>query len=614
MSDSRRSQWNPMAFLIFLALATILVLFVTPGLLIRRPAYFGAEEDFASSDHVLPTVIQNSSVAYGVGLATLGPVFTWGANGDLWQAIVYTVFVGSGLSIIYILRRPILEFLADVLRHHRSITVHEFICRRHGDDQRVRAIATLLTMFALAGLMACEMLAVATALKPLLWDSELVTELFLAAILLVVTLCALWSGHRGTMHAAQLQLGLIYLGLFGSTAFLLYLQLSELGTVPARGRLAIALIAIVCTIMLVYRRVRYVDTNSIRYEVSAAVVGVREREPLPLRLVSRFGKILNVFIVSFIALVMGFSAVELYAAGIPIIADDALTLLANAHVSGTALIVLILWPLFHPIVDVVNWQRLAAFEKERGWRYFWEDQWTSDFRRFCATYAAEVPLVVFLICLFGTIAGLNLVTSERANVVEDLIVQLVAQDNFVATIVVALFLFSLFAIAVSTMSSLLVANLCTIQYDIVPMLRPKPKFMRMGGRQGTMIVAGTGVVLVVFAIFCLTHAHYGITLSSNSFLALVLGFSCLQISFMPLVLGPLIGGSGGGTVNPGWAIAVMGAGAVIGSSTVAAYLATGYDPWLWAAVPGCLGSSTLLFITAGLWPRLRSSLKSRRNK
>jgi hypothetical protein len=134
MSDSRRSQWNPMALLIFLALAIVLVLFVTPGLLIRRPAYFGAEEDFASSDHVLPTVIQNSSVAYGVGLATLGPVFAWGASGDFWPAIVYTVFVGSGLSIIYILRRPILEFLADVLRHHRSITVHEFICRRHGDD------------------------------------------------------------------------------------------------------------------------------------------------------------------------------------------------------------------------------------------------------------------------------------------------------------------------------------------------------------------------------------------------------------------------------------------------------------------------------------------------
>src|SRR5215475_12310549 len=101
MSDSRRSRWNPMALLTFLALVIVLALVVAPGLLIRRPANFGAQEDLASSDHVLPAVIQNSSVAYGVGLATLGPVFAWGASGDFWSAIAYMIFVGSGLSIIY---------------------------------------------------------------------------------------------------------------------------------------------------------------------------------------------------------------------------------------------------------------------------------------------------------------------------------------------------------------------------------------------------------------------------------------------------------------------------------------------------------------------------------
>jgi hypothetical protein len=569
------------------------------------------KENFVSSDHVLPKVIQNSSIAYGLGLATLGPLFAWGASGDFWPAIVYTIFVGSGLSIIYVLRRPILEFVADALRHDRSITVHEFICRRHGDDPRVRAIAAALTVIALAGLVVCEMLAVATLLKPLLWDNEGLTELFLATVFLIVILCAKWSGHAGTMHAAQLQLGLLYLGLFGSTAFLLYLQMSQLGTVPARGRFAIALVAVVCTAMLIHRRVRYVDTNSIRYKVSDAVAAVRDREPLPLRLVSRFGKILNVFIVIFIALAIGFSAVELYVAGIPIIAYDGVTLLANSHASGMALIAFILRALFHPIVDVVNWQRLAAFEKERGWHYFWGDQWTSDFRHFCATYAVEVPLVVLLICLFGTIASLNLTTSERANVVQALIVQLVASDNFVATAVVSLFLVSLFAMAVSMMSSLFLANLCTICYDIVPMFWPKPTFVGVGAMRRTTIVAGAGFGLVVFAIFCLTDARYEITLTSSTFLALVLGFSCLQISFAPLVLGPLINRSG--TVCPGWAVAVMTVGAAIGSGTVAAYLATGYDPWLWAAAPGCLGSSTLLFIAACFRPRpLSYSKVSRR--
>jgi hypothetical protein len=594
-----------MTFLTFLAPAFVLLLFVTPALLIRRPAHFSAKDDLVSSEHVVPKVIQNSSIAYGLGLAAFAPLFTWGASGDLRPAIVYAIFVGSGLWIIYALRRPILEFLADALRHDRSITVHEFICRRHGDDPRVRAMAAILTMLALAGLVVCEMLAVATVLKPLLSDSEALTELSLAAVLLIVTLCAVWSGHGGTMHATQMQLGLLYLGLFGSTAFLLYLQMSELGIVPARGRFAIALVAVVCTVMIVYRRVRYVDTNSLRCDALNAGAGVRDRESLPLRLVSRFGKILNVFIATFIGLALGFAAVELYAAGFPVIASDGVTLLKDTHLLGLALIVLILRPLFHPIVDVVNWQRLAAFANERDWRFFSERQWTSDLRRFCVTYAVEVPLIVLLICLFGTIAGLNS-TSERANVVQAFVVQLMAQDNFVATIVVSLFLFCLFAMAVSTMSSLLVANLCTVRYDILPMLWRKPTSARMRSMRRMMIVAGTSIGLVVFALFCLADAHYQITLSSSSFLALVLGFSCLQISFAPLVLGPLIGRSGrSGTVSAGSAVAVMAVGTVIGSGTVAGYLTTGYEPWLWAAVPGCLGASSLLFIAACCWPRLR---------
>jgi hypothetical protein len=587
-----------MTFFTFLAPAFVLVLLVMPVLLIRRPTHFGAKDDFVSSDHIVPKVIQNSSIAYGVGLAALGPLLTWGASGDLRPAIIYTISVGAGLSIIYTLRRPILKFLADALHYDRSITVHAFICRRHGDDPRVRTIAAVLTMSALAGLVVCEMLAVATVLKPLVSDSTVLTELSLAAVLFIVTLCAMWSGHAGTMHATQLQLGLLYLGLFGSTAFLLYLQMSELGVVPARGRFAIALVAFVCIFLIIYRRVRYVDTRSLHYNISNADATVRDRETLPSRLVSRFSKILNVFIATFVGLALGFSAVELYVAGVPVIAHDGVTLLTDTHLLGMALIVFILRALFHPIVDVVNWQRLAAFENQRDWRYSSEHQWASELKRFCMAYAVEVPLIVLLIALFATIAGLSS-TSEPANVVQAFIVQLAAQDNFVATIVVSLFLFSLFAMAVSTMSSLLVANLCTIRYDIMPMFWPKPTFAQTRSMRRLMIVAGASISVVVFALFCLADARYQITLTSGSFLALVLGFSSPQMSLAPLVLGPLIDRSSrGGAVSPRWAVAVMAVGTTVGSGMAAAYLTTGYEPWLWAALPGCLGSGILLFIVA----------------
>ncbi|MGA3310138.1 MAG: hypothetical protein ABSD08_16225 [Xanthobacteraceae bacterium] len=543
-------------------------------------------------------------------MATFGPFFAWGVSGDFWPAIVRAAFFGLGVSLIYALRRPMLQFLAGALSHDRSITVHEFIARRHGNDPRVRVVAAALTVFALSGLVICETLGVATVLKPLLSGSAALTDLFIAAVLLVVISCTILSGHTGIMHAAQLQLGLLYFGLFGSTAFLLYLQISELGAMPARGTFAIALIAVVCAIMYFYRRVRYVDTNSIGYSVSNTAAAVRDRAPLRLRLLSRFQKILNSLIAIFTILAIVIAAMELYIEGFPTIAhDSAAALQAGTHVSNMTLISLILLPLFHPIVDIVNWQRLAAFEKDRDWKHFREGQWTAAFKSFCATYAVEVPLMGLLICLFGAVAGLTLATPDPGDVVQAFIAQLVAQENFVATTVWSFLLFSLFAMAVSTMSSLFSASLCAVRYDIVPMFWSEPTSAQARATEQAQairwtMIAAAGIGLVVFAAFYLADARFKITFASVRFLVLVFGFSSPQLSFVPLVLGPLIAGSGGlGTVSPGWALAVMGVSAAIGIGTAAAYLATGYDPWLSAAVLGCLGSGVLLFITARFWLR-----------
>ncbi len=599
-----------MLFLAFLAPAAVLGFFIISVLLTRRPARSRVQDDFVSSDHVLPKVIQNSSIAYAIGLATFGPFFAFGVNGDFRLAIVHAAFCGLGLSLIYALRRPVLLFLADALSHDRSITVHEFIARRHGNDPRVRVVAAALTVLALSGLVLCETLGAATVLKPLLSGSAGLTDLFIAAVLTVVIAYTILSGHAGIMHAAQLQLGLTYFGLFGSSAFLLYLQISEFGAMPPRGTFAVALIAVVCAIMYFYRRVRYVDTNSIRYGASNTTAAVRDREPLPSRLLRRFQKILNSLVAIFTVLTIVIAVVELDVAGLPTIGDDsAAALLAGAPVSNLMLISLFLLPLFHPIVDIVNWQRLAAFEKERDWNYFGEGRWQAAFKSFCATYAVEVPLMGLFICLFGAVAGLTLVTPDRGDVVQAFIAQLVAQENFVATIVLSFLLFGLFAMAVSTMSALFSAALCAVRYDILRVCWSKPSSAaarateEAQGLRWTMIAAA-GIGLVIFAAFYLADARFKITIASARFLLLVFGFSSLQLSFAPLVLGPLIARSGGvGTVSPGWALAVMGISAAIGIGTTVAYLATGYDPWLSAAVPGCLGSGALLFITARLWSR-----------
>jgi len=596
-----------MPLLAFLASAAVISIFIIPAFLTRREGYRRAQNYFVSSDHVLPKVIQNSCIAYAIGLATSGPFFAWGARGDFWPAILHAVVFGLGLTLLYALRRPMLKFLGHALSHDRSVTVHEFIALRHGNDPLVRGVAAALTVFALSGLVICETLGLATVLKPLLSGSENLTHLFIAAVLAVVVSCTLLSGHAGIMHAAQLQLGIIYFGLFASMTFLMYLQMSDIGLMPAQGTFAAGIITVLCAVMYFYRRVRYVDSNSLRYCVSNIVTAYRDRERLRFRLLSRFQKILNAVIAIFIVLAVVIAAIDLYVAGIPTIAHDtAAALQAGTQVSNATLISLVLLPLFHPIVDVVNWQRLAAFEKERDWTYFGESKWTAAFKSFCATYAAEVPLVRILICLFGAIAGLTLATPEGGDVGHAFIAQLMAQENFAATATLSFLLLSLFAMAVSTMSSLFAASLCTVHYDIVPMFWSKPMLAQARAEKAEAIrwtmIAGAGLGFAVFAAFYVADAGLKITFASPSFLVLVFGFSSFQLSLVPLVLGPLVTGSdASGTVSPGWALAIMGVSAAVAVGASVAYFATEYDVLLSVAVPSCLGSGALLFMTARLW-------------
>ena len=210
-----------MVFLVLVIAAIVVVTFIVPTLLTQRQDSTRAQETFVSSGQIMPKVIQNSVIAYAIGLVGFAPLFAWGVRGEFWTTMVYVAFVGLGLSLIYILRRPLLDFLSAALTNDSSITVHEFIARRHGNDPRVRAVAALLTVFAVSGLIICAMLGLETMLHPLLSGSVGLTKLFIAVLFLVVITCTISFGHTGIMHSSQLQLGLLYFGLFGSTVCLL---------------------------------------------------------------------------------------------------------------------------------------------------------------------------------------------------------------------------------------------------------------------------------------------------------------------------------------------------------------------------------------------------------
>jgi hypothetical protein len=594
-----------MPLVLFLPLLS-LVIYFTPIYLLRRRRYARAQDYFVSCSHTPPGVIRNSSVAYALKLATFGPFFAWGASGDFWPPIINSVFFGVGVCLIYILRRPMLAFMESALAGGRSITVHEFIARQHGNDPRVRLLASGLTIFAILALTIGEALVLAAFLKPVLSGNAVCTYAFVCGLVALTAVYTIVSGNSGVMRSAQSQLGMCYLGLFGATALLLYLMISALRPMTPHSTFAVGFVAACCAIMPLYRRSRYMDTGPIR-AVSPDNTNESGREPFAARLFRRFEKILNACISVFAAWVIVVAGMQLYSDGFAAAVTDSIAALATGtRVSGVGLVALALLPLFHPLVDMSNWQRIAVFAKDAG--VLEPSQRPAAYRGIVRIYAVETLSMSLFTCMFGVIGVVTMATPDGANAVAGFLRELTAEQNALAAAALSLLLLSVFAIALSTMSSLLSASLCTVCYDVLPAVWPKlasAKGDDAGEATRRAAIAGGGLYAVTtIAGFFVADAYLQVNYTSGAFLALLFAFSCAQLAFVPLVLGPLIGRTRDGfaTVSSAWALVILACGAAAGLIAVAIYLATGREPWLWAAVPACLASGLLLFVLARLWP------------
>jgi Na+/proline symporter len=569
---------------------------LVPVYAVRRRRYARAQDYFISGEHAPPGVVQNSSVAYALQMAIFGPLFAWGASGDFWPAIISSCSFGLGVCLLYLVRRPILEFLDRALRRDRSVTIHQFIAHQYGNDLRVRVLASALTVFALTGLIVGEAFAAATLLAPIV-ASDAATFVIMGGLLALTALYAMPSGNSGVMRSAQAQLGIVYFGLFGSTMLLLYLLMSGVRAMPPHGTLAIAFVAVCCALMLCYRRSKYVDTSPIIKVADGSDAAASGREPLDSRLFRRFAKILNFCISVMVATVMVFALMELCAEGVPaVLRDSAAALQTGTRVPTTGLVALLLLPLFYPLVDITNWQRMAAFEQNDG-TSTWQP---AALRRIFGIYAFETALVWLFMCMFGVIAALSMATPVAANFMQDFVQQLVAQENFIAGGALSLLLVAVLAIALSTMSSAFSASACAIRYDILPAFSAEKTPPVEEATRGRAVTASGTLCLVIFGAFYAVGAYRPMGFNGSGFLALLFAFYCAQLSFVPLVLGPMIGRTRAGAVSPGWALGVIGCGAVVGVGSVAIYLASGSESWLWAAVPASLGSGFLVFIVARL--------------
>ena len=282
---------------------------------------------------------------------------------------------------------------------------------------------------------------------------------------------------------------------------------------------------------------------------------------------------------------------------------------AGTNVPAAGLIALVLLPLFYPMVDVASWQRLAAIEKHIEEGKFEPGLRSRVLRGFFRMYGTESALLWLLICMFGALAVMATETPLGADVMPAFMAQLASDLNEITVVVLPLLLVGVCAIALSTMISMFSASLGTIRYDIVPWFWPE---LSAGVAQGAgeavamrrVMIAGVGFLVAVAVAFLLAETALRISFASSAFLALLFALGSAQLSFLPLVLGPIIARTnrGAGTVSPNWALAIMGCGVLGGAVAAAIYGATGREAWLWAVVPVCLGSGLLVFSMARLWP------------
>lgn len=594
-----------MSVVTFVPLMVAFGVCLVPVWLLRRRQRPQAQDYLVASQRTRPEVVGNASIAYALRMATFGPLFAWGASGDLWPVIIASASLGLGILLVYKLREPLLEFLDAGLTGDRSITVHEFISRQHGNDRRIRVLSASLTLCALLGFLAVEALVLSEFLKPMLRGSSAIAYLLVLGALLSVVLIAALSGHSGILYSSQLLLGMFYLGLFGSTLFLLYLHLSARTPMPAHGVLAVVFVAIFGVIALWYRRSKYVDSDPIRNATARAGTA---RESSIARALSRFEKILNICLSVLLVLIIIVALMELNAvAWTAVVRDSKAALQTRTGVPTVGLFALALAPLFYPLIDVTNWMRLAAAQSDGGIDPI---RRAIELRGAFRTCGIETSLMWLFIAMFGAIAAIAVGAQAGPFVVQTFAAQLGAAGD-IAAVVSPLLLTCVFAAALSAMGALFSASLCTIRYDMLapfwPELAPgQTEPAREATARRRTLAIGGGLVLAAAAAFFVADAFLHIGFASRTFVALLFALCCAQLSFVPLVLGSIVGRVRSGTkaVSPGWALVILASGALSGAVAVTVYMATGMEACLWSAVPSCLAAGFVLFVIGrGTSPR-----------
>lgn len=573
------------------------LIYIIPAYLARQRRIDNPTEVHVASHETPSLVFSNAGIAYQLQMATLGPFFVWGATGDLWPALINSVFFGIGLFLLILYRRPIIAFISSSIKGTESTTLHGFMSAAHGDARSVRVLASIFTVIALGGIVIAEMFGAMSVMTPILSGNKEASFLLVVAMFFLMYIYTTIGGNDGVQRTDQFQLGVAYVCLFTILIGLL-LVVTRSATVGSAATLA-ALFAVVCLAVLLWRhRFTFIEFEA-RNIADDDLVSDKDMRRLS-RVYRTLERALNavVFVVIVVALGLGIYALSrgVLAGGAKALAVPLLMPSKSSIVALTALAIL---PLVYQLCDLSNWQRLAALRPdlaEPGTSPAVERNVLSALR----AYAVESPAIWIILMLFGTIAATAFGGLNATDPFGDFVQRLISSGG-VAQFGLFLLVMAALAISLSTMDAVLSAALYAFRYDILYDRNRDSKYdINEPSRQTRVRVFGFAVYgLVVCGLYF--AQNYLKAFGGDQYLTILLTVYSAQISFIPLIIGGIWGRNKADSFwNCGAAGAlltlVFGFGTAIGITAWG--ILSGNTDASWWAIWGCLASSIFVYVAS----------------
>jgi hypothetical protein len=570
---------------VFLAVA----IYFIPVWLFRRSSYSSVRALSLSESGITPETFQSASVAYSVQMATFGPFFIWGLTRDTLAAVLNTCAFIAGLFLIYVFRGKLANFLSNRLPKDLSITPHSFISMQFQDSNLVRKMAAIVTLIGLLGILVAEMLGVLAVIEPVFARNPDARSYVMILMFLAAITYTLVGGNDGSMLSSCLQLRVVYIALSIFLLAILNIAASNKMGLAASASILWTLIftAIILSISQVLSILPRRDLNNVD---NSRKKGIKKYNTID-RLLGCFAVVLLCSVATYSAYLINISSTSSESASIEF-------WLQNKTLPTVALFSLTILPLLFQIIDISNWQKLAATSVTMNTNE--KNNKSSNSGKAIALYAIEAPVICFLLLLLGSTLTLDpsFVGIDSFSAVATILFTSSQTAHQIASISLIV---GVFAIAFSTMDSALSAAICAYMYDIRPVatvsMHTSTKHTEQEIQRNLRVV----VLFLVVSFACLIFATHFLKFGTDTFVTFLLAFYGAQIAFVPLILrGLLI--SNPSSLHPiGGVLALMG-GTIVSLACAMAGLMNINEYIGWIGVPGSLITSFIILI---LTPKLK---------